>query len=92
MIQLDPRTTALVLIDLQKRVVGLPLAPRSGPEVVRVSRALAERFRRAGAVVVLVHASLADAGDRLHQPVDRPMSLPLAGLPAGWGDLGVVPK
>jgi hypothetical protein len=42
MMQLDPRTTALVLIDLQNGVLGLPLAPRSGPEVVQVSRALAE--------------------------------------------------
>jgi nicotinamidase-related amidase len=87
MIRLDPRTTALVLIDLQNGVVGLALAPRSGPEVVQVSRALAERFRQAGAVVVLVHASLADDRDRLHQPVDKPMSLVLASLPAGWSDL-----
>ena len=87
MIQVDPRTTALVLIDLQNGVMGLPLAPRSAAEVVRVSVALAERFRQVGAVVVLVNVSFADDRDRLHQPVDQPMSLQVTSLPAEWSDL-----
>jgi len=34
LIQFDPTTTALVLIHLQNGIVGLPLAPRSGPHVL----------------------------------------------------------
>jgi nicotinamidase-related amidase len=88
MIRLDPTTTALVLIDLQKAILERPLAPHSGPEVAQVGRDLAARFRQAGALVVLVNVSFAaDGGDRLRQPVDRPMSLPPGGLPPGWSDL-----
>jgi nicotinamidase-related amidase len=88
MLPLDPTTTALVLIDLQKGVLGMPLAPRSGPDVAQVGRDLAARFRHAGALVVLVNVSFAaDGGDRLRQPVDRPPSLPPGGLPAGWSEL-----
>jgi nicotinamidase-related amidase len=88
MIRLDPTTTALVLIDLQKAILGSPLAPRSGHDVAQVGRDLAARFRQAGALVVLVNVSFAaDGGDALRQPVDRPTSLLLGGLPPGWSDL-----
>jgi nicotinamidase-related amidase len=88
MIQLDPTTTALVLIDLQKAILGMPLAPRSGPDVAQVGRGLAARFRQAGALVVLVKVSFAaDGRDALRQPVDKPTSLSLTSLPAGWSDL-----
>ena len=56
MLILNPRTTALVLIDLQKMVVAMPLGPRSGADVVKTSIGLAENFRKAGALVVLVNA------------------------------------
>ncbi|WP_030743076.1 isochorismatase family protein [Streptomyces sp. NRRL S-31] len=51
---LDPRRTALVLVDLMERVVALPLEPRGGAEVLTVAEELATAFRRAGALVVLV--------------------------------------
>ncbi len=53
MIELDPRTTALVLIDLQNGIVSRTLAPRSGAEVAGRAKELAQRFRAAGARVVL---------------------------------------
>jgi nicotinamidase-related amidase len=85
---LDPRTTALVLIDLQNGIVGMPLAPHTGPDVVKTSRALAARFRSAGAPVVLVNVGWAgDFGDAPRQRVDKPMSHGSDGLPAGWADL-----
>ncbi|MCQ8240948.1 hydrolase [Rhizosaccharibacter radicis] len=89
MLTLDPVTTALVLIDLQNGIVGIPhLAPRSGAEVESAGRALAERFRAAGAPVVLVNVGWsADGGDMLRSPVDRPMPRPEGGLPPGWSDL-----
>jgi nicotinamidase-related amidase len=85
MLQLDPRTTALVLIDLQNGVVGRPLAPRPATDVVQVGRELAERFRQAGALVVLVNAAWSrDGGDALRQSVDRPRSVPIESLPDSW--------
>jgi nicotinamidase-related amidase len=83
---LDPRTTALVLIDLQNGVTAMPLAPRSAADVVRTATEMATRFRAATAPVVLVNVAYAsDFGDALRQPVDQPR--PLTALPAGWTDL-----
>ncbi|MEU9253805.1 isochorismatase family protein [Streptomyces sp. NPDC048270] len=47
-------TTALILIDLMPRIIGLPLAPHSGDEVLARCRALAASFRASGRPVVLV--------------------------------------
>jgi nicotinamidase-related amidase len=83
----DPRTTALVLIDLQNGILGMPLAPRSGAEVLATATDLAARFRAAGAAVVPVHVGWsADFADAPKQPVDRPMPRPAGGLPADWSD------
>lgn len=84
---LDPRTTALVLIDLQKGIAGPGRAPYSSEDVVVNSKALAERFRAAGAPVFLVHVHWArDYSDALNQPVDEPSPRPEDGPPAGWAD------
>jgi len=84
---LDPRTTALVLIDLQKGIAGPGRAPYASEDVVAKSKALAERFRAAGSPVFLVHVHWAkDYSDALNQPVDQPAQLPADGLPEGWND------
>ena len=81
-------TTALVMIDLQNGIVAMPLAPRSGPQVVEAGRRLARRFREAGAPVILVNVAFAaDMGDATRQPVDRPMQRPPGGLPSDWSTL-----
>lgn len=84
MIELDPATTALVLIDLQKGIVPRAKGPRSGEEVVIAARALAAKFRAAGAPVVLVHV---DFGQRElpSQKVDRP-GLPPEGTPPEFSE------
>ncbi|MFF4587370.1 isochorismatase family protein [Streptomyces sp. NPDC001388] len=51
---LAPARTALVLVDLMDRIVALPLEPRKGAEVLSVAKELADAFRAAGALVVLV--------------------------------------
>ena len=68
---LDPRTTALVLIDLQQGIVAGDKGPRSGEEVVETARSLATRFRAAGAPVVLVHVAFAP-GNAPSRAVDKP--------------------
>lgn len=86
--KIDPRTSALVLIDLQNGILNMPLAPRSGAEVLATSQAVAQRFRAAGSTVVLVNVGWsADYADALHQPVDNPTVRPAGGMPAGWSEL-----
>src|SRR6202163_2027975 len=83
---LDPRTTALVLVDLQKGILGFPLAPHSGAAVLQVGAQLAKRFRAAGATVVLTRVTWSgNFADALQQPVDRPLPGP-SELPSEWGD------
>ena len=88
MIELDPHTTALVLIDLQKGVMGRSLAPYSSDQVVQTALELADRFRNAGALVVLVNVNFAkDFKDALRQPVDQPFTPPPGGFPEGFSEL-----
>ncbi|MGL3710460.1 hydrolase [Leptospirillum ferriphilum] len=88
MIVLDPQSTALVLIDLQKGIVGRSLEPYSGEQIIQKSKTLAERFRTAGAPVVLVNVRFsADFKDALRQPVDQPNVLPPGGYPADFSEI-----
>ncbi len=87
MIELDPQSTALVLIDLQKGILANTLAPTTAPEVLARGQALAERFRAAKATVVLVNVAFsADGGDMLRQRVDQPPPIPAGGFPTGWNE------
>ena len=83
--KLDPRSTALLLLDLQKGILGIAAGgPHSAAQVLSAAGALARRFRQLAATVVLVRIGWsADGGDALRQPVDRPPPLP-AKLPADW--------
>ena len=73
MLALDPRTTALVLIDVQKGVLSMPLAPYGAAQIVQNAARLGLHFDEVGAVVALVHVAFSDkAVDRLSQPVDAP--------------------
>jgi len=75
---LDPKT-ALILIDLQKGVVGMPTV-HPGAEIVKRAAALADAFRRHGLPVVLVNV------DRL-APGRREQAPNLAAFPADWTEL-----
>jgi nicotinamidase-related amidase len=88
MITLPARSTALILIDLQKGIFGLPTAPHTGEAVVAKGKELARRFRAARAPVVLVNVTFSpDFADALKAPVDQPMQAPPGGYPAGWSEL-----
>src|SRR3984957_15544155 len=88
MINNDPETTALALIDLQDGILGYPLAPLLEGGLARIGKALAERFRAAKAQVVLVNVAWsADSKDVLHAPVDYPTH-PEGGFPKGFANLG----
>ncbi|GGF38550.1 hydrolase [Aliidongia dinghuensis] len=86
--KLNPLTTALVLIDLQRGVLPFARGWRSGNDVLAAAAPLAARFRALSAPVVLVRVGWsADFGDALKQPVDQPPQLSADGLPAHWWDL-----
>lgn len=72
-LSLDPRTTALVLIDLQHGIVNRPLAPYDGAQVVANGARLADAMRAKGATVVYVRVPL---NELLSLPADAPMRSP----------------
>ncbi|MFG2958167.1 hydrolase [Streptomyces sp. NPDC048291] len=79
---LDPRT-ALVVIDLQQGIVGMPTQPYTGPEVVARAVELADAFRSHDLPVVLVRVSFAaDFADAVPGRTER-QARGLA-FPAGW--------
>ena len=71
---LEPRHTAVVVIDLQKGIVMMPGTPHPTPTVVANCARLLATARRVGAQPVLVHVGGSpDGADRLRQTADQPM-------------------
>jgi nicotinamidase-related amidase len=77
-LEFDPKSTALVLIDLQNGIVGRTLSPHPASEVVVRAAQLAAALRAAGGTVVYVRVDVADV---LRLPVDAPMRDPNAPPP-----------
>ncbi len=69
-LELDAKTTALVLIDLEHGIVGMDVKPHTSADVVARCAKLAEAVRKAGGTVVYVHVLL---HDMLRLPADQPM-------------------
>jgi nicotinamidase-related amidase len=87
MLTLDAKRTALVLIDVQKGTLGFNLSPYSPADIVATSKQLAERSRKAGALLVYVRVTFAaDYSDRPQGTTDVPMILPPGGMPADWSE------
>jgi nicotinamidase-related amidase len=86
-LKLDPRSTAIVVIDLQKGIASREGAPHPSPVVVANSARLLTQARQVGAqpVLVRVGGSL-DGADRLHSVADQPMRFSGA-LPPDWDEL-----
>ena len=83
----EPRRTAVVVIDLQKGIVGFPGNPRSASSVIANSVALLDAARSVGAQPILVHVGRSsDDGDGLQVASDEPMRMPGA-LPPDWSEL-----
>src|ERR1700724_1030180 len=78
-LQLNPKKTALVLIDLQNSTVGVNTAPHAAVQVVANSKKLAEAFRAAGAPVIYVNV---DFNGFLKPPADQPLNMGDKPIPA----------
>jgi nicotinamidase-related amidase len=86
-LNLDPASTALVLIDLQKGILGRQLAPHSSAQVIENAATLGRRFAEVRATIVLVNVSFSsNPADRLIQAVDSPMPAPPGGLPPEYAE------
>lgn len=88
---IDPATTALILVDLQICIAAAANAPYAGGHVLANAVKLAEAFRAAGGLVVLVQASTGIGGAiRLDPPRDMemwpvPATAETAGIAPGLG-------
>lgn len=81
---LDPRKTAVVLIDLQNGIVGRDTAPYPAADIVSRSKQIADAFRSAGSPIVFVRV---DFNDFLSLPVDEKPQMPPGPLPAELSEI-----
>lgn len=83
---IDPKTSALVLIDLQKGITRQSTAPHASADVIARAVQLTDRFRALGSVVVLVRVAYsADGSDRVRTPTDAPP--PVAPTAPDWSEI-----
>lgn len=60
----DPKTTALILIDLQNNIISKKTEPESALYILKECKGLARKFREAKAPVIIVNV---DFGDNLEK-------------------------
>ncbi len=83
---IDKAKTALVVIDLQKGIVGMETEPYAAALVVKNAAELAAKFRSNNMPVFLVRVTpSADRKDFLHPEVDSPMAMRTP--PADWAEI-----
>ena len=71
MLELNAKTTALVVIDLQEGILPFAGGPHTAHAVVARAAQLAEKFRTHGSPVVMVRVGWSDDyAEALKQPVD----------------------
>ncbi|HTS87256.1 MAG TPA: hydrolase [Gemmatimonadales bacterium] len=86
-LRLEPGSTALIVIDLQRGILERATEPHSAAAVLSQTVRLAEAARRSGTLVVLVRAVPSpDGGDRLAPPADLPLGRP-GPLPQDYAEL-----
>jgi len=83
---IDGAKTALVVIDLQKGIVGRQTAPHAADGVVKNAAAIAAAFRKNGMPVFLVRVAFSpDGKDMLRPLVDAPW--PAQSPPPDWTEI-----
>lgn len=86
-LMLDPKTTALVAIDLQHGVIGLPTAPRPADEVVARTAHIAKALRAQGGAVIFVRVATSEDGRDALAPIADIVPPPAPPRPASWSEL-----
>ncbi len=86
--KLDPQSTALVLIDLQKGITEVKTEPYSSEVVISNSNKLVNIFHNEGALVIFVRVAMsADFKDALHPEADETPWASNTPRPADWSDI-----
>lgn len=86
-LNIDKKKTALVVIDLQKGIAGMPTRPYAAEEVVANAAKLADACRKNSVPVFLVRVSGSpDGKDRLQPEADQTMQMP-GKLPEDWSEI-----
>ncbi len=83
-LELNPQKTALIVIDLQKGITGMPTAPYSAADVIRHTAQVAAALRQAGGFVVLVHVGPSPDGKDALRPLADNAPMRSGTPPAGW--------
>ena len=84
---LEPSTTALVVIDLQRGITAMGSAPRQPAEVIARAAQLAAAVRTGGGTVVLVHVMRsADGKDALRPTTDAQPAVAGSRVPPDWAE------
>ena len=82
----DKVSTALVIIDLQKGIVGPKTAPYSSDIVVKNAAAIADAFRKNSMPIFLIRVTPSpDGKDALHPVAD--ITMPAMTPPSDWADI-----
>ncbi|HVB20068.1 MAG TPA: hydrolase [Candidatus Paceibacterota bacterium] len=85
-VSIDVSKTALVVIDLQKGIVGRHVAPYTSEIIIKNAATLADVFRKKGMPVFLVRVTPSpDGKDALHPIAD--MALQMQTPPSDWADI-----
>ncbi len=83
-LKLEPKETALVLIDLEQGIVARDLAPYAARDVVARCASLAQAVRDVGGTVIYVHVLLHETASLT---ADKPMPRPPAPPPPSASEL-----
>jgi nicotinamidase-related amidase len=85
-LSIESSRTALVVIDLQRGIVGFPAEPHPGTEVVANAARLAAAFRAAGGTVVLVHVTPSQDGKDGLRPITDAPAPGRGQMPPDWAE------
>ncbi len=84
---LDPKTTALVIIDLQRGIVAMQTEPYPADIVISQTKNLKDAFQKADAQVMLVRVKGSlDGKDMLSPNADEPM-VRSGEMPKDWAEI-----
>ncbi len=88
MLELDPTTTALIIVDLQQGILSPEPVPHGRDQIVASAAALGRAFAAAGAPIVLTSTDFAPGyADAPRGSADTPWVLPEEGLPPDFATL-----
>ena len=87
-LNLEPQTTALIIIDLQDGILYPEPAPFGAEQIVRHAAALGHAFAQVGSTIVLTRTDFAPGyADAPKGMCDAPWTLPEGGLPDSFANL-----